>query len=50
MIAYGDDKTERHLLFRFNQNVIASIEAGREFVECPSPHQPIPPRAVRRVR
>ena len=33
MIAYGDDKTERHLLFRFNQNVIASIEAGREFVE-----------------
>ena len=33
MIAYGDDKTERHLLFRFNQNVIASIEAGRAFVE-----------------
>ena len=33
MIAYADDKTERHLLFRFNQNVIASIEAGRAFVE-----------------
>ena len=33
MIAYGDDKTERHLLFRFNQNVIASIEAGRAFLE-----------------
>ena len=33
MIAYADDKTERHLLFRFNQNVIASIEAGRVFVE-----------------
>ena len=33
MIAYGDDKTERQLLFRFNQNVIASIEAGRAFVE-----------------
>jgi hypothetical protein len=32
MIAYGDDKTERHLLFRFNQNVISSIEAGRAFV------------------
>ena len=33
MIAYADDGTERHLLFRFNQNVIASIEAGRAFVE-----------------
>ncbi|MDE0221626.1 MAG: hypothetical protein OXJ90_20330 [Spirochaetaceae bacterium] len=33
MIAYTDDGTERHLLFRFNQNVIASIEAGRAFVE-----------------
>ena len=33
MIAYADDKTGRHLLFRFNQNVIASIEAGRSFVE-----------------
>ena len=33
MIAYADDGTERHLLFRFNQNVISSIEAGRAFVE-----------------
>ena len=33
MIAYADDKTERHLLFRFNQNVISSIEAGRSFIE-----------------
>ena len=33
MIAYADDKTERHLLFRFNPNVISSIEAGRAFVE-----------------
>ena len=32
MIAYSDEKAERHLLFRFNQNVIASIEAGRAFV------------------
>ena len=33
MIAYSDEKAERHLMFRFNQNVIASIEAGRAFVE-----------------
>ena len=33
MLAYSDEKAERHLLFRFNQNVIASIESGREFVD-----------------
>jgi hypothetical protein len=33
MLAYSDEKAERHLLFRFNQNVIASIESGRDFVD-----------------
>ena len=33
MIAYAGDGTERHLLFCFNENVSASIEAGRAFLE-----------------
>ncbi len=33
MLAYADEKAERHLLFRFNQNVIGSIESAREFVD-----------------
>ena len=28
MLVYSGEKAERHLLFRFNQHVIASIESG----------------------
>jgi hypothetical protein len=32
MIAYCDDPTEKYLLFRYNRNVIASIEKGQRYL------------------
>ena len=32
MIAYADDPTEKHLLLRYNRNVIAGIENAQKYV------------------